>query len=91
MISADKADRRVSLDAQYVGSIVPVEEGVGKGDGCAGFCIFNRGDVTERRDRGETGPFIVDASPLISHSTDPRFLSVLNISSDSNSSLSDTV
>lgn len=81
MISADTADRRVSLDAQYVGSIVPVEEGVGKGDGCGGFCIFNRGDVTERRDRGETGPFIVDASPLISHSTDPRFPSVLNISS----------
>lgn len=26
-------------------------------------------------------PFIVAASPLISHSTDPRFTSVLNISS----------
>lgn len=80
MISADTADRRASLDAQYVGSVVPVEEGAEEGDGRGSLCIFNRGDATERRDRGETSPFIVAASPLISHSTDPRFTSVLNIS-----------
>lgn len=37
------------------------------------FAFFNREDVTETRNRGETGCFIVAANALISYSTDPRF------------------